>query len=270
MNYQDIALFTDLDGTLFNNHREVSEENRAAIARFISEGGCFGISTGRSPENADALLPGIPVNSWSVVLNGAEAYLFTEKKYTNAQCLPKAQMESLIRWVYESLPEVNIQLCTSDKLLFVSRPAYADEDFVTTHQPMAEMSVNDAMEFPWLKVLFCAPRRVLEQLHSYAKSIGATDAMDSVYTHETYLEFLPRNANKGSCLRQLRHHPELMGKTFVAIGDYTNDIELLQEADIAVAVGNALPEVKKIADHIVCSNEDHALAYLIDKLLPTL
>lgn len=270
MKYCDVALFTDLDGTLFNNRREVSEENRAAIARFIAAGGCFGISTGRSPENADAMLPGVPINSWSVVLNGAEAYHFSKKKSAHERCLPKENMAQLIRWVYETLPEVNIQLCTADKLLFLSRQEYADKDFVNTHQPMAEMCLDEAMAFPWLKVLFCAPRRVLLQLHAYARSIRATEVMDSVYTHETYLEFLPRNANKGSCLLELRQQPDLAGRTFFAIGDYTNDIELLQEADVAVAVGNALPEVKAVADHVICSNEDHALAYLIDNLIPIL
>ena len=64
--------------------------------------------------------------------------------------------------------------------------------------------------------------------------------------------------------------PELQGRTFVAVGDYTNDLELLQEADVAVAVGNALPEVKQIADHVICSNDEDAIAYLIDELIPGL
>ena len=97
-----------------------------------------------------------------------------------------------------------------------------------------------------------------------------TAVMDSVYTNEVYLEFLPLHANKGSCLHQLRELPEMQNRVFVAIGDYTNDIELLQEADVAVAVGNALQEVKAVADHVVCTNDEHALAYLIDVLIPKL
>jgi hydroxymethylpyrimidine pyrophosphatase-like HAD family hydrolase len=62
----------------------------------------------------------------------------------------------------------------------------------------------------------------------------------------------------------------MVGKTVVAVGDYTNDLELLKEADIAVAVDNALPEVKAVADHVICSNNDDALAFLIEQLLPKL
>ena len=64
--------------------------------------------------------------------------------------------------------------------------------------------------------------------------------------------------------------PELRGKTFIAIGDYTNDIELLQNADVAVAVGNALPTVKAVADHVICTNDEHAIACLIRELIPRL
>lgn len=270
MKYDRIALFTDLDGTLFNSNRKVSDENRTAIERFISEGGCFGISTGRAPDNALNMLPGLKINSWSVVLNGAEAYHFTEKRAAAQSCLPKEIMEKLFRWVYQNLPEVNIQLCTDTELLFLSRPEFGDEDFITTHQPMRETSVEEALGYPWLKVLFCAPRPILMKLHEYAVGQGMTAVMDSVYTNEVYLEFLPLHANKGTCLHQLRELPEMQNRVFVAIGDYTNDIELLQEADVAVAVGNALQEVKAVADHVVCTNDEHALAYLIDVLIPKL
>lgn len=77
MDYSSIALFSDLDGTLFDSGLRVSPENREALARFIRGGGRFGISTGRSPSNSALLLPEVPVNTWSVVLNGAEAYQFS-------------------------------------------------------------------------------------------------------------------------------------------------------------------------------------------------
>lgn len=249
MRYKDIALFTDLDGTLFNSDRMVSVENQSAIERFINAGGQFGISKGRAAENARVMIPDVMINSWSVVLNGAQAYHYGKQTSTAQYCLPKEPMERLIRWVLENLPEVNIQLCTDNGLLFLSRLEYGDEDFITTHQPMREMSVDDALRYTWLKVLFCAPRKVLVELHRYAEETGATAIMDSVYTNEVYLEFLPVGANKGSCLNELRNLPEMQGKTFIAIGDYTNDLELLREADVA------------IADHVVCSNDNYALAY---------
>ena len=270
MNYKDIALFTDLDGTLFTSERTVSEENRRAIRRFIDGGGSFGISTGRAPANAGLMLPGMEMNTWSVVLNGAEGYHFVRRQSCGETSLPKKEIMALVDWVLKELPMVNVQLCTPDRLFFLSDPQFADEDFVTSHQPLEYAAPEAVAQEKWMKILFCAPRPILQQLLDYAGATGEAGVMDSVFTNEVYLEFLPRNTNKGTCLAGLRQQPELWGKTFVAIGDYTNDIELLQEADIAVAVANALPAVKKIADYVVCSNDEHALAYLIDVLIPSL
>ena len=270
MKYTDVALFTDLDGTLFNSHHAVSEKNREAILRFTQQGGSFGISTGRGPVNAKEMLEGVELNAWSVVLNGGEAYNYQTGAVVSPVHLDKVAAEKLMAWVIENLPEVNIMLCTEEKLLFPSRPEYADGHFVDTHQPMDMISLEAAKDFNWMKILFCAPRPMLEQIKTHGEATGAEGAMESVYTSPVYLEYMPPKVNKGNCLRSLRNLPQLRGKCFVAIGDYTNDLELLREADVAVAVGNALPEVKAVADHVICTNDEDAIAYLIDVLIPSL
>lgn len=270
MRYSDVILLTDLDGTLLDSKRAVSENNRVAIRRFIEQGGSFGISTGRAPANAKLMLPGVEINAWSIVINGAEAYHFVDKKAAYQKFLPQKTMQGIIAWALKEMPEVNIQPSTEDQLLFVSDVAYADPDFVQTHQPLTYVDLQTALVHPWMKVLFCGSRAQLERLERYATEIGATKEMDLVYTHTTYLEFLTKNINKGSCLNKLREIEDLRGKTFVGVGDYSNDLELLREADIAVAVGNALAEVKAIADHVICSNDEDAIAYLIDTVIPSL
>lgn len=270
MNYDKIALFTDLDGTLLNSRREVSPENLSALERFTAEGGLFGISTGRAPMNALDVLPPLPINTWAVFLNGAESYHYQKQTAGTIKTLPKDQLSLLITWVLETFPQVNVQVCAVKQLLFVSDPAYEDRDFVDTHQPMINASLAQAMEYDWLKILFSGPRVILEQISAKARVEQLPACADTVYTTYTYLEFLPKDTNKGSCLKDLRQQPELEGRIFIAIGDYSNDMELLQEADIAVAVANALPEVKAIADFITRSNNEHALADLIENIIPKL
>lgn len=270
MNYCEAALFTDLDGTLFNSDSKVSEENRAAIEHFISQGGAFGISTGRAPENAKMLLPDIPINTWSVVTNGAAAHLFSENITMVQNRLDKDILKPLAEWVLQNLPQINIMLCTDSGLLFLSPMALADQAFWDSHQPMRPCSIADALQFEWMKFLFSGPRPLLEKLEHYAKQLGVAQKAEMVYTNPVYLEFLPFHVNKGACLQSLRQQPSLTRRRFIAIGDYYNDLELLRQADIAVAPANALPEVKALAHHIVSSNDDHALADLIYRIIPTL
>ncbi len=270
MKYSDVALFTDLDGTLFNAQSKVSEKNKEAIRRFTEEGGAFGISTGRGPVNARHMLPGVVLNNWSVVLNGGEAYHYQEGTAASQVYLDKEPAEALMAWVIATFPEVNIMLCTEDALLFPSDPAYENRWFVDAHQPMAVVTLEEAKQYPWMKILFCGPMEILKQIEAHGIETGAEGPMESIYTSPVYIEYMPPKVNKGRCLCSLRQQPELAGRRFVAIGDYTNDLELLEEADVAVAVANALPEVKKIADHVICSNEEDAIAYLIDVLIPSL
>lgn len=117
MDYCNLALFSDLDGTLLDRNRQVSRENREALAHFIAGGGLFGISTGRAPMNALELLPGVPINTWSVVLNGAEAYRYQTGTVAFPRVLPQLRgftalaleppfHTSRCRWLPVELPVV--------------------------------------------------------------------------------------------------------------------------------------------------------------------
>lgn len=270
MDYTGLALFTDLDRTLFNNARQISPENRRALEEFQAKGGLFGISTGRAPMNALALMPKLSTNTWSVVLNGAEAYHFGTGTVAFPRLLPQVLMAGFLGYVLEKLPQVNILLCSESRIFFLSPEALADPDFLQSHRPCTFAGLDRVLAYPWLKVLFRAPRSVLEQLEEAAQGMALFEAVDRVYTSPVYLEFLPKRVHKGRCLRDLRCLNALQGKKLIAVGDWTNDIELLDEADFSAAVANALPEVKTHADVILPSNEDSAIAHLIYEVVPTL
>ena len=84
MRYDQAAILTDLDGTLFNSQGDVSQADRAAIREFIAGGGLFAVATGREPRNARRHLPDVPLNGPSVCLNGAAIYDFVHRRYISA------------------------------------------------------------------------------------------------------------------------------------------------------------------------------------------
>lgn len=191
MDYHNLALFSDLDGTLLDSQRQVSRENRQALEHFIAGGGLFGISTGRAPLNALALLPGVPINTWSVVLNGAEAYRYQTGTVAFPRVLPQLRAAALVQWVLERLPRTQVLLCSESRLFFLSPRDLADPDFLLSHQPCTFTNLGAALDYPWLKILFAAPRPDLEHLEQWATDYGILEVMDRVYTSPTYLEFLP-------------------------------------------------------------------------------
>ncbi|KAL4528549.1 hypothetical protein Ndes2437A_g03114 [Nannochloris sp. 'desiccata'] len=81
------------------------------------------------------------------------------------------------------------------------------------------------------------------------------------------LEIVPRGWNKFVGLQQLLRHAALPVDAVMAIGDGGNDFELVQGVGVGVAMGNAVPEVKKVAVEVVASNDDGGIAEAIEKYI---
>lgn len=77
------------------------------------------------------------------------------------------------------------------------------------------------------------------------------------------LEVLPKGSGKGDGFKRLLQHMNVERELTMAIGDGENDFEMIREAGLGVAVANAVPELLKVADKIICGNEEAAVAYAI-------
>lgn len=77
------------------------------------------------------------------------------------------------------------------------------------------------------------------------------------------LEVLPVGASKGAGVQWLLNHLGISPSGLLALGDGENDIEMLQLAAVGVAMGNAGPKVKAVADAVTASNDDDGVAKAI-------
>ena len=53
----------------------------------------------------------------------------------------------------------------------------------------------------------------------------------------------------------------------ICIGDEINDLEMISHAGLGVAMGNAIPAVKAVADYITCSNEEDGVAHVVEQFV---
>ena len=268
MDYRKFALFSDLDGTLFNDDTKVSERNLRALEYFTSNGGVFCVSTGRTPKNAAPFLKGAAINGPGIFYNGAAAYSYKEGRYVLTHSLDSRALTPLMQRLLAEYPAINIQVYDTEDICFISPEKLANQEFVQAHQPCVFRPLEEVSD-PWLKILMQGTPEQLREIEplvlSQTKGIAS-----AVYSSPQYFELLPLGVSKGSTLKELSHTPLLDGRILVAIGDYYNDMELLRTADISAAPANALPEVRETADHIVCSNNEGAVADLIERILPRL
>ena len=122
----------------------------------------------------------------------------------------------------------------------------------------------DSIPDNWYKVLFALEPDKMDDLVEYVKAHDFS-GVDFVRSAPEYYEILPQNISKGSALKMMREVCNMQDYTFVAVGDYNNDLEMIMEADVGICPSNASDEVKSSADIILEEScEEDVIARVID------
>lgn len=263
--FEGMLFCTDLDGTLYSDDKTVSKENLDAIEYFKSEGGLFTFITGRVPKTSVEIYRTIKPNAPYGCFNGGGIYDPVQERYLWNITLSQESLE-LVRTVDRELPEIGIQFNTADQVLF-NKDNHALELFRTiTGMPLIPCSYEELKD-PLLKVVFAHddPEQIIaiEQLLSaHPKAMN----YDFIRSENRLFELLPKGVSKGGALCKLAELLNIeMGNT-VAVGDYHNDVSMLRAAGMGYAVANAVEEAKAVADRITVSNNEHAIARIVEEL----
>jgi len=264
--YEKTILLSDMDGTLLDSNSEISPMNQQAIYDFTSQGGLFGVATGRSPLNAQPYLKDIEINIPCILYNGCALYDFAEEKFLELLNLPKEKLTGYLRACLTEFENVVIQVYSTEANHIISSETLIGQDTVSNHQPFEFCHLDGITDKAWIKVLCSGKKEDLLAIESKMKDFGLPDAINWVFSSDRYLEFLPPNATKGSMLTKLR---EIMGEGYkiYAVGDYDNDKEMLLAADVGIATANASAGVKAAADVITVSNDESAVADVIYNII---
>ncbi len=262
-----VVLVCDMDGTLLDSEKRISEEDSAAIEKFMDLGGRFTISTGRTIQSFrqyyDMLDLRIPV----MMYNGAAIYDWEKEKYLYCRPLP-ASARDIATEILSEMPQIGGEVLTT-KETYVFR----NNEYQMRHTKICGITpcYMDLEKIPdsgsWMKVLFSmAPEDIdkIEKLTAQRDYSGVS----FVKSADILYEMMPDGITKGSALDEYRKLDGMDDCVFVAAGDYNNDIEMLISADIGAAPSNAEDEVKRSADIVLSrSNDESAIAELIDIIL---
>ena len=114
-------------------------------------------------------------------------------------------------------------------------------------------------------ILFVEPERAEETMRELRQ--GVSDEIAIVRSHEILVECHPRGVSKGDALRRLAEHLDVPRANVMAIGDQANDASMVAWAGIGVAMGNAVPETKAVADWIAPPLEEDGVVRAIDRFV---
>lgn len=270
--YESYMIISDLDGTIIPHGGVVSEANKRAIESFRAGGGHFGIATGRTPEAAAGYLGGVAITAPSIFFNGSMLYDWPHEhvlvtKPLTAQGAPDL-WPRFAALCLEHFPKACIEVYTQDDCHIISNPANDDprlphEHYRYCHSDLADLA--DVRKTPWLKFFVCADPADLRELEREAEVFGTAACSHHFYSEANYHEFVAKGVSKGSMLEAIRKMPAFSQTKIIALGDYLNDRELLEAADIGIASGNAHDELKALADFTGCRAEDDLIVWLLER-----
>jgi len=257
-------LVSDMDGTLLDKQGRISEENRDAIAWFCRQGGLFTLATGRMEASVAPYLEQVEVNAPLILYNGARLVDMRKRTVLWEAFLPPEAYE-LVEAVRAAFPDVNTVLYHGG----VSY-AYPYTERVAEHERKDGVAcarldrLADLPPGPLTKVLWIIEPERLEDLKGWVKEQRLD--VQFVQSDVDYLECIPQGATKGDGLARLAELLGLPLSAVAAIGDNLNDYEMVRRAGFGVAVANAHPELKEVADWISPPHGEHAVAACIAKL----
>jgi Cof subfamily protein (haloacid dehalogenase superfamily) len=250
--FDKILLASDIDGTFSTADPSVAASNAEAIRRFTREGGKFAFATGRDKSHLDKMGFSALVNAPVCLYNGAMIYDFEKGApvFTERLGLTVAGAIDILKKSGMDIDSIH---------------GYFYEDGIDSYTLIKEDESKNDLRHPLkLVMVFSSPEKALE-FKAWAESEKELCGIYVSRSWTTGVEFNSVTATKGTSVRKIK---DIVGKarTLVAVGDYENDLSMLELADLPVAVGNAVEPLKNIAKIITPSATDCALIHLISKL----
>lgn len=263
--FDGILFCTDLDGTLLRNDASISKENIDAIEYFKSEGGMFTFITGRMPfyvsDIHNTVNPNVPIGC----VNGGGLFDWEAGDYIWTMPVPEDVLE-LIRCVDKNVPSAGIQVNTFYNTYFCKENPVMQYFRDITGVPNLVCDYNE-VDGAIAKIIFGAEDEdEMMQVQSTLVAHPMADKFEFIRSQKHLYEILPKGVGKDTALVKLAEHLNVdMNKT-IAIGDYDNDIRILKKARLGIAVANANESTKAASDYITVSNEEHAIAKVVEDL----
>lgn len=255
MKLNPMLLALDLDDTLLDAQKRVSAANLAALECWLAAGHEIVVATGRPPRNVTPVLPAILHNAPRIVYNGAQAIVDGRVIYANP--LPATAVQQMLNWTAQTGEEWWIGLEIEDQL-FVNRHFAKPDSFIVAD--LWEMCAQ-----PVSKMIFFFPNG-RGDITPLLAAVPA-EARALVTPKFSVVQLCASTADKAEALRYLLQQRQLTMDAVAAIGDDINDVEMVRSSGVGIAVDNALPEVKAVADWIVPGHDADGVAHAIHRLL---
>lgn len=267
-------LFTDLDGTLLNTQKQISEHAKATILTMLDAGHKLVLASGRPLysilERKEQL--GLPDHGvYVTAFNGALLYDCEAHKLLSEQRVPIDTAQALFDLAKKR--KLHIQTYMNNTLVSIADDA--ELAYYTQFVPSEVIISSDVTtlltEAPFKLLAIDLQEPLTKRLAAFRKEIQESELgtiVDSAFSHDTYLEFYNKNAGKGIGVINLCKLLSIPLENSIAAGDAENDLSMIEAAGVGVCMQNGTSFVKERADYITSYDNDHdGIVEIIEKFI---
>ncbi|TJX68945.1 HAD family phosphatase [Soehngenia saccharolytica] len=263
----------DMDGTLLNDHGEVSSTTIETLKAAQKKNVEIVISTGRVLKSALYFGEKLGLKSYTIASNGS---IITDRDLKIIYNSPIDKQT--IKTVVEVAKEENIYFHFYNENTYFSNKYIKEIDkyYNSSKERLKGQNINFVLfddvdeilnqkDINIYKFLFIDDD--LDKLNKVRERLGKIGGVNLSKSGINNIELTRKNVTKGEALQYVSNLLGIDKSEIMSIGDNDNDISMLEKAGISVAMGNAERTIKEIADFVTKTNNEDGVAYAFRKFI---
>jgi HAD superfamily hydrolase (TIGR01484 family) len=272
MRYQLLAL--DLDNTLLSGLVGVSEANRSALARAEQAACRVVLCTGRGRFTTRPVLDELEtLTGPHILFNGGATFSSIEETPDEVLLLPRPTVAQCLEAAAPlALGVSGFEDPRHSDLVYLAQPTDGLRRWADFNRGRTQWvdSTDDILARDLVALLFWGEEPVVERLEAIlgepqglaSPRLGASRLLES-----HLMELSAAGGTKGEALARLAQRLDVPRSAVIAMGDARPDMGMIEYAGLGVAVGNAVDEVKEVADYIAPPVEGDAVAHVVERFI---
>lgn len=287
--YKLIAI--DLDGTLLNSYGEITDKNKKAIKYALNKGVNVILASGRDPQTMKKISQELGIENFLIAGNGASIYDIKLERniYENYLEIDKAlkiikicKENSIFFSIYTTNGivtegiEYNIKVFNNENSFRPNKKRTSIEIVKDIYNYVQEKKPNI------LKIIICDENKIIfKNIMEKMKNVREVEILEvehmskkmiRIGTQEYpieyfYTEVTNKNANKWDAIQFLIKKLNIMENEVICIGDNMNDLKMIKNAGLGIAMKNSAIEKQKIADYVTEDNNSNGVGNAIYKYI---
>lgn len=268
MDYKMLVL--DLDGTLTNSRKEVTEPTRKALIEIQEAGKIVVLASGRPINGVLPLAKELELTrfgGYMLSFNGGRITQCSTGKIIYNRTLPASVIGPIFD-IVKAYPEIDI-ITYDDECIYSGLKINQYVELEASINKMKIVPVDDfvsRLTFPVNKLLVSGDPDVLKEVQQKLQE-QFRSLLNIYFSEPFFLEIMPQNIDKAYSLQKLLNNLGLTADSMICCGDGYNDISMIEYAGLGVAMKNAQPIVKDTADFITKSNDEDGILHVINTFM---